>query len=769
MNIFHNRPLFISCFAFLLFSVIGYFLSWEYKLFLIAVLLLIAAVAFLIRIVFKKIPPYVFLCMVLSLILSFVALISSFLFFNVKGEAIESYYGENHSIEAIVISREYSGASYSGFEIIVTEIDGQKTNHKAKIEFDFISYMEPGYRFVADNVNGIGFESSSGSYDEKLDMNSEGIFIKYESGDNCDVNVTDMDAFHPQIYFKKLNEEISRIFDKYLDTRTAKLCSAIFLGNKSALPDTVKRDFTRAGASHILALSGLHMSVIMGAMMFFLKKFKVGRKCLAVILTLCAIFYLFLTGFQISAARSVIMLLCVYASWILSGSPDPLTSLMISATSLMLILPGSVIDAAYWMSFAATLGILVYMLPFTKYINELIAQYNWPDFLKKWTVKLLSLIAVSVFAAIPLIIVLCLFIKQYSLYSIVSAIVLGVPTAGIIILSLILVVFSEVGFVATFVSGMIVRLSDFMIGFCERISDNHQTVFSLNYPFILIIASLLGAALLYSFIVKRRNLFVSLVPFGVTVLLFVSLISLYNGSGKGKIDVSYVNAGAYSDMLVITDNLGHAVICDVGNGSKSSYYKAMDAMYEQRALEIDTIVLAKYSNYHNNTLSMVFSKKKVWNLWLPYPQNETEYNRMLSLSELAEQHGVKVSVYNYDYNLYIFENTSLKLHSYYINRSKKPISIVSVWTENDRLTYCSSAFNECSGIEDINTRLSKSQFVIFGDMGPNLKTEYSIPLNSSAEFVVFSDENRASYYKDKGLNEVDYYVVSEACRMRLTE
>ena len=755
--------------AFLVFSVIGYFAPGGYKPLLIAVILLSAVIFALVYFVLKKGTKYALLCVVLSSLLSATALASSYAFFDVKAKNIEKYRNEYHDIEGIVMECSYPDTMFSVFEIIVTEIDGESTYHKAILSCQYSVAISKGDRIVVNEVLGQAFESSDGSYNEKLAMYSDEIFIEYVSNDEFLMDITESNVFHPRLYLEKLNRNISYIFVRNLDEQTADMCSAIFLGNRDALSNTVKRDFARAGASHILALSGMHMTVIMGFVMFLLKKLRVSRKIIGVILAVCSIFYLCLTGFQISAARSVIMLLCVYASWLFDTVPDSLTSLSISAVVLILISPGSVIDGAFWMSFAATLGILIYMKPFTKYIEKVFSQYNCPKILQKWGVKALSAVAVSIFAMIPLIIVLCVFIKQYSFYSILSSVVLAIPTAGIIILSLLLLIFSEVGFIASFISVILARIADFMVDYCSWISNQETTVVSINYPFILIVACLLVAALIYSFVFKRRNLFVSLAPFIAVVCLFVAMVSLYNGSGKGKINVEYVNVNTSSDMLVLTDNLGHAVICDVGNGSNTSYYKALDAMYDARAVDVDVIVLTKYSNYHNSSLHMMFSKEKVDELWLPYPQNENDYGLLKKLAEKAEIFGVDVFVYQDNEALYIFEDTVLRIQNYSIDRSTKPISIVSVKTDKDSLTYCSSAYNECNEIEEIERRLKNSEFVIFGDAGPAVKTQYSIPNNDKNEYIIFSDSDRASYYENSGMDGIQYRVVPESCTIRLSE
>lgn len=768
MKVFYMRPLFLSCFLFLTFSVIGFFIPAEYKLLLIAIAVAIGIVSSLVKFLLKRISSYSFLCIILSVAMAAIALMSSYMFFDVKRNDTEKYIGEEHTIRGVVVSEDYIGSNYSTYEIVVLEIDGESSYHKATLSCEYLSTLSLGDGFVAEII-GEEFESSGGGFNEKNYKHSDGIFIKYVSKDETLIEKIKNQAVNTAVYFKLLNQEVRSIFADGLDGQTKNMCSAIFLGNRYDLPDIVRRDFTRAGASHILALSGLHMSILMGALFFILKKLRFNRKLIAVILSACAIFYLFLTGFQISAARSVIMLLCVYAGWLLSSSHDPLTSLMISATALMLIFPGSVLDAGYWMSFAATLGILVYMEPFTEFIKQSIAPYKFSKFLTQLVIKLASALAVTIFATVPLIIVLCIFIKQYSFYSIISSLVLSLPTGGIILLSLLFLIFSKVGIIATVIANLLSILSNFMIEYCAKISDIEGTVVSLNYPFAIIFASLLGVALLFSMIYYGKSMLRSLIPYIIVVALFFTSVSVYNGSGREVINVNYINASAQCDMLVVTNNVGGAVICDIGGAGKSAYNQALDALYSERAVEIQGVVLSKYSNYTANALSSLFANEKVRSLWIPHPQNSEDYYHTEKLLSIAEKYGVDVYTYEFGKTIEVFESTVIWIDNVNIDRSTKPITTVSISTGEDRLTYCQGSFGECSSSQKISDRMAKSRFVIFGDTGPKLKSEYSVPSSDITEFVIFGNSDQMSFFKCDDISDIDYRVATEHCRITLSK
>lgn len=767
INVFSKRPLCLACSVFLLSSIIGLFLTPVLKLIVFGCSLLLAVLISVLCLAFKKIKPYRALCIGLSAFMIALALISSFFYFDITADSFEEYYYEEHDIEAIVVSERYLGANFSGYDIIVVGIDGEDTYHKAVLECTYGSVLRPGFAFRA-KAAGYPFEDTMGSYDQKLAMHSDKIFIRYESVDENNVAITDEGVFHPTVFFSGLNQRLSRVFYLNLDEDTAAMSSALLLGNKDQLDNTVCRDFTRAGASHVLALSGMHMSIIMGLFMLLLKKLRVKPEIIAVILIFVSFFYLFLTGVPISAARSVIMLLCVYLSMLSSRKSDPLTSLSLAGAVLMLIFPGAVIDAGFWMSYSATLGLLVYLTAFERYMMELIRPFDRLRFILKPLTRLLSVFMAGLFAIIPLIVVLCVFIRRISLFSIISSVVLAIPASGVILLSVLLLCFSSVPWISDVIGSALRILTEFMTEYCAEISDIENVVFSVNYPFAVIAAVILGLTVIYSLSVKVRNLFVSLIPFAAAIVIFISAIFIYNAADSKNINVSYINTSSNSDMIVMSKG-GEAIICDIGNGSGDSYYQAVPYVYDGRATEIKAIILTRYTRAHSGTLYDVFSNEKVRELWIPEPKNQDDYHKMVPIVSLAESFGVDVYMYEDGEGLYVFNYTNIKVFHYYLERSVVPVSVVSVSTRSKRLLYCAPGFNECEEAEEINKLLSKSEYVIFGNCGPKTKTAYSVPESNEADIIVFSDKIRAAYFEANGTDNPMLVYVPDSCRILLQE
>ena len=759
MAIFSKRPLFTACFIFLSFAVLGYFVSPATKVIIMAVssILLVTAV---VLVICRKLKNYSSLLIILSLIAIAGASLLSLLHFDIKAKSYQKYYGAEHTISATVIEERFDGGNLCGYLIEVDTVDGKRDTHKAVLECYYNAALEVGDK-VTLLVNASFPESNSGArYNEHLSLLSDGIFITYESYDESASTILSKDIPSLKILFSSLNSRLSKILTYGIQDEEGKLASAILLGNRDLLSNSTIRDFSRAGVSHILAISGLHMSILMGALMMLLKKLHMRNRTVAIIMSALALFYLALTGFSISATRSVIMLTFVYLSMIANEQSDPLTSLSLAGVIIVLISPGSILDGGFWMSFSATLGILSFMPSFNKFANN--AFYRLKDAAKwfKPIRAILSALAAGIFAIIPLIIVMCVFIKEMSWFSVISSAILSLPTSLIIILSLIFIPFAKVPYMSYILASSIKWFATLMISFCEKISDIEGVVFSLNYSFSHVFALIIGAGLLCALVFKSRNVFIALIPYVTAVALFAGAIFAYEINVRDAVKITYLNCSAKSDMLVLS-NEREAIICDIGNGSNSAFNKAYDEVYNARATEIKSVILTHYENSYTSSLLKLFTKHKVRELWLPKPTNQEDYSKMLPIVDIASAEGVKVKVYDIGSDLTAFTYLNIQVDTDYIERSKEEIVLISINSRGERLTYASPAFNESDLFDIANQHFTKSDYIVFGNKGAKTKTTYSIPKDNRVKAIAFADDVNVAYFNNQDGYDALCFLVPE--------
>lgn len=151
---------------------------------------------------------------------------------------------------------------------------------------------------------------------------------------------------------------MSRRLHSGMSEEDAALISALLLGDRAALSARTTADFRRAGLSHLLALSGLHLSILAGYLLEFLHRLRMPRAITFPLLCLLLFGYTALTGFPYSLIRASIMLVICELAALLRLLPDSVTSLFLSLLLINLFAPASAGDIGLWLSFLATLGIL---------------------------------------------------------------------------------------------------------------------------------------------------------------------------------------------------------------------------------------------------------------------------------------------------------------------------------------------------------------------------------------------------------------------------
>ena len=163
-------------------------------------------------------------------------------------------------------------------------------------------------------------------------------------------------------FLSQLRYESEVLFRKLLGEKNGATASAMVLGRKKGMDSEVKALYQGAGISHLLAISGLHLSLIGAGLFGLLKKVRLPVALNAGISTWILIVYAQLTGMGISTRRALVMFLLFLAAGLLKRTPDLPTSLAVAALLLLVPKPQRILDAGFQLSFSAVIGIAV-MIP----------------------------------------------------------------------------------------------------------------------------------------------------------------------------------------------------------------------------------------------------------------------------------------------------------------------------------------------------------------------------------------------------------------------
>lgn len=248
-----------------------------------------------------------------------------------------------------------------------------------------------------------------------------------------------------KLYFLKLR---SRLLQRLTVDESAEdqyaVVAAMALGDKSALTKDLREVYAVTGASHVLALSGLHLGIIYTLLSLLI----VGRRWQMVsqmLIVLCIWAFVFLVGMSTSVVRSATML-TVYALLSL-GYRDKMTvnTLAFTAIVMLMVHPLSLYDVGFQMSFMAVLAILVFM-PLLESLFP--REYLLSHQTVRW---LWSMVAVSVSAQIGVAPLIAYYFGRFSTFFLLTNFIV-IPAATLILwLSPVVLLFPSLAYLLLYI------------------------------------------------------------------------------------------------------------------------------------------------------------------------------------------------------------------------------------------------------------------------------------------------------------------------------
>jgi len=183
---------------------------------------------------------------------------------------------------------------------------------------------------------------------------------------NSEIEVLDYekDLYALILSFKdKLRDNINSSFSK----ETSIFLRTLVLGDKSSLTDNLKEKLNNSGIRHISAISGMHVSILIGILMSILSF--LGKRKSFLLTLLFIIFFVVITGFQVSTVRASIMGILLILGQIVGRKSDSIRAILIGGFVMLMINPLWIRDIGFQLSFAAVVGIN-YLYPiFYKHIK----------------------------------------------------------------------------------------------------------------------------------------------------------------------------------------------------------------------------------------------------------------------------------------------------------------------------------------------------------------------------------------------------------------
>jgi competence protein ComEC len=186
-------------------------------------------------------------------------------------------------------------------------------------------------------------------------------------------SLKDSGASSFDIWFAEFRHRLTESIRSYFHEPAGAVAAAFITGETSTIPDSINDDMRIAGLYHLLAVSGMNLSVVAGIAFFSLRfllaaippvalRFNI-KKWAAFLALIASYIYLRVSGTPVSAERAFFMVSLVFLAILLDRDPTPMRSVAFAAFCILLYEPEEVLTASFQLSFSATAA--------------LIASYEW--------------------------------------------------------------------------------------------------------------------------------------------------------------------------------------------------------------------------------------------------------------------------------------------------------------------------------------------------------------------------------------------------------
>ena len=740
MAIFRNRPLALACIA-LIFSVAFFFVLP----FSVSLILAISSVAVLAIIGFLlKRAKWVHVLILLTAL---------FIAFGATRVLIGRYYAKktlasniNKEVSATLEIEEIYSRSVYGSTLLVKigELNGTPCHAKALLITDDLTPF-----YLKDHISGsflCGELEKTVLYEgQVLECVSDGAYVSLSTfeGGNLELIKSGNRSFMTRL--SDFRENLHFHITALVQGEAGELISALLLGTRDSLDARTARDFRRVGISHILALSGLHLTILLGIADKVLSWLRVGKRWRILILTVFSFGYLLLTGFSYSMLRAVLMLTVLRLSFFVKEDYDAFTALSACGAMMLLITPYAVFDLSFQMTMLATFGILAFAKLQIRLTRWIPYQKGVLGLACRLLRTAIASCLITLSATVAILPVQWLQFGEISLLS-PMANLLMIPLATVVlVLGLLLLMLLFVPIAASVIAtptGWVAALMLQIVGAFSPLDG----MLSLQYDFVpyILIPFFIITAILLVIDLKKLDLLV-LSPMLLTIAAFAVCLSVSHHIGRGQLNCIYRNTGSNEGILLIQNDT--AMICDVSNGSYTQLYEDYRLLKQHCATEIEVLMLTHYHDKQITSISRFSDSIMLRSLWLPLPTTDEDKAILASLLALTAEKGISVTVYSYNTLLTVFDTGGVNVVEPLLKtRSTEPALTFSLSFGETALVYQSAARSEYERHQTAESAIA-GDYLILGSHGPVPHEEIAPSLQSTPKEIVIGNEKALLQYE----------------------
>ncbi len=425
---------------------------------------------------------------------------------------------------------------------------------------------------------------------------------------------------------------------------------ALITGDKKFLSEDVLLDIQMAGLSHVIAVSGMHMSVFVMLLGILFSRRKKRSYTAALLSNLLCVFMVIFTGGSYSVIRAALMVILANTGYFLGRGTYSVNSVLCAAGIMIVSNPFALFDASFILSFSATLSIVIFAERTEELIESRLHIRN--AFLK-------SILAVTLSAQI--LVIPCLIIMKNTLntYTLLSNILVSpvIPfLMGAVVLTLL---FSKVKFVCVLTKFVAEILSEYVLKICGFVSGlPYSEIIVSDFVFMLLLIFGVVYCVLFFILVSGRKMRCFHLNLIFIPVVIVSIIVCAFFPQNTNID--FINVGQ-GDSALIRDR-GVNILIDSG-GSKnidSGFGERVTSAYLRRkgVYNLDYVFISHFDSDHCQGVLSVIDRFRIKHLIVPdFPGDDIQLFE--SIISKAQHKGIDIVYAEYGDSFYINKDSFL--------------------------------------------------------------------------------------------------------------
>lgn len=528
--------------------------------------------------------------------------------------------------DGVTIPIEVEAADFSFETGYGSGVDGKTTlngrTYRVRLYFRANYTVEPGDTL---RLNARLRYTPSGGLQVSTYHKAEGIFLlAYGEGEPA---VVKSDANNMRFFAAYMRRWICNRIMQIFPEDAAPFAKALLLGDDSDISFRDNIAFQRSGIRHIIAVSGLHISILFSVIYYV-----TARRRRLVLLIGLPVLLLFaaVASFTPSIVRACVMQLLLIISMNIDRQYDPWTSLATACMAMLLANPLVITSVSLQLSAGCMIGIFLFSGRIRDYLSSKLKCKKPKSLLGKTIRWFNGSVSVSVSALIVTMPLCALYFGMVSAISVVTNLlvlwIISYVFCGIILACLLSIIWLPLGNAMAWIVSWFIR---YVLYVARGLSSVPIGAVYTDSPFALLWIAITIILIVIFAVCKKKSSF--LLPTIVTTTYILSLAVSWALPRIGDVQVTVLDVGQGQCVLLQSKNDAYMIDCG-GSDPKQAASAALNALGAQGIYQLDGLILTHYDEDHCNGVNYLLEAFPVKQLYLSDTQPDSLTRQQLQRS-----------------------------------------------------------------------------------------------------------------------------------------